>query len=197
MKTHLLAAILAATLIGVTGCAGSNFTRPAEGELTVGKATKAEVAGRMGDPMQTGELLKNDRKLAQVRYAYAAAGGESAYPGVTPARSMAFTFFNDTLTSKQFVSSFKSDSTDFDAAKSQSITKGKTTKQEVISLLGKPSGEAVYPFIKSAGDQAYIYSYVQAKGSVFNMKFYSKVLVISFDDRNIVTDVEFSSSGEQ
>jgi hypothetical protein len=38
---------------------------------------------------------------------------------------------------------------------------------------------------------------VHVKGSVFDMKFYSKSLIVSFDSNNVVTDVEYLSSGEK
>lgn len=197
MKNRLLAAILITATLVLSGCAGSNFVRPNEGELTLGQSSSADVVNRMGDPIKNGELLKNNQQLKVSRYAYASTGGESAYPGVTPARALVFTFFKDKIASQDFASSFKIDSTDFDGAKVPSIIKGKTTKEEVISMFGKPSGEAIYPVIKNANDRAYIYSYNQVKGSVFNMKFYSKALVVSFNESGVVSDVEYTVSGEQ
>ncbi|HRE18456.1 MAG TPA: hypothetical protein PLW86_15530 [Rhodocyclaceae bacterium] len=193
-RTILAMLALAATL---AGCAGSDFVRPAEGLLVVGKSTTADVTARMGAPMQTGELTKNDKKLKLYRYAYASTGGESAHPGVTPARSMAFSFHEDKLVSQEFVSSFKQDSSDFDSNKMSAIVKGKSTRDEVIALLGRPAGEAVYPIIKGQTDKALVYSYTHAKGSVFNMKFYSKILIVSFNNQGIVSDIEFTTAGDQ
>ena len=183
--------------VALSGCAGSDFVRPSEGDLVVGKSTLAEVTTKMGNPLQSGQMTKNEKPLKISKYAYAASGGESAYPGVTPARSMTFLFHEDKLVGKEFVSSFKQDSTDFDGQKVASISKGKSTKQDVVALLGKPSGEAVYPVIKNAGDDAYVYSYVQAKGTVFNMKFHNKVLLVSFNPSGVVSDVEYTTSGDQ
>jgi len=183
--------------LALSGCAGSDFVRPSEGDLVVGKSTLAEVTTKMGNPLQSGQMTKNEKPLKISKYAYAASGGESAYPGVTPARSMTFLFHEDKLVGKEFVSSFKQDSTDFDGQKVASISKGKSTKQDVVALLGKPSGEAVYPVIKNAGDDAYVYSYVQAKGTVFNMKFHNKVLLVSFNPSGVVSDVEYTTSGDQ
>lgn len=44
-------------------------------------------------------------------------------------------------------------------------------------------------------ETAIIYSYAQAKGTVLDMKFHNKVLLVSFDAKDVVTDVEFVSSG--
>ena len=51
--------------------------------------------------------------------------------------------------------------------------------------------------VKSIDDRALVYSYTQAKGSVFNMKFHTKTLVVSYDRNNLVTDVDYSTSGDQ
>jgi hypothetical protein len=182
----------------LSGCAGTNFVRPEQGALIVGKSTQADVTARLGSPMQTGELTKNDKQVKILKYAYAqGAGGDALYAGVVPARAMSFAFFNDTLVSDEFVSSFKADATDFDGNKVKQIVKGKTRRDEVIALLGKPSGEAIYPIIKSANDRALVYSYSHAKGSVFNMKFHNKVLLVSVDRGGVVSDVEYTTAGDQ
>lgn len=195
-KTASLFTLLTFVML-LAGCAGTDFKRPADGDLTLGKSTPAEVTAKMGgDPMQTGELLKNEKQLKVFRYAYASTGGESTYPDVTPARSISYTFFNDILTSKEFVSSFKEDSSDFDAGKIPSIAKGKTTRKEIVALFGKPTGEAIYPVIKIPGDRAYVYGYTHVKGAPFNMQLYTKLLIVSFNKSDVVTDVEYATSGQ-
>jgi hypothetical protein len=101
------------------------------------------------------------------------------------------------MVADEFVSSFPNDATDFDESKVSAIVKGKSTRADLISLLGNPNGRGVYPFIKNKGETAAIYSYSHVKGSVFNMKFYAKTLVVSFDANSVVTDVEYTSSGEK
>lgn len=151
----------------------------------------------MGPPPQTGELLRNGEKLKSSRYAYAEGAGTGKYPGVIPARAIVYLTHNDVLVAEEFISSFPNDATDFDESKVASIVKGKTTRAEVLAILGSPNGNGVYPFIKTKGEAAAIYSYAHAKGNAFNMKFYNKSLVISFDAAGTVTDVEYASSGER
>jgi outer membrane protein assembly factor BamE (lipoprotein component of BamABCDE complex) len=190
----LMAAVAAAAL---AGCAGTDFQRPDSEALRVGTSTLADVKREMGQPMQTGESLRNGEKLAVSRYAYANTGGGGTYPGVVPARAMVFITHKDVLVADEFVSSFAADTTEFDDSKTAGIVKGKSTRADVVALLGKPHGAAVYPYIKNKGDSAALYSYAHAKGSVFNMKFYNKTLVVSFDGNDVVSDVEFSSTGEK
>src|SRR4051812_8325915 len=161
----------------LAGCAGTNFKRPEPQALEVGKSTTADVVRVMGTAQQNGEGLVNEQKVKVMRYVYAEGAGEGRYPGVVPARAMVFTTHNDQLVGEEFVSSFKPDATDFDDSKVSSIVKGKTTRAEVMALLGKPNGNAVYPMIKERGQKAVVYSYGQAKGTVFNMKFHNKTLI--------------------
>lgn len=181
----------------LSGCAGTDFKRPEPQSLVVGKSTSSDVTRVMGAPLQTGEVLKNNEKIRTARFAYAEGAGTGRYPGVVPARAMVFSTFNDLLVGQEFVSSFPADVTEFDETKISSITKGKSTRADVLSLLGKPNGEAVYPLIKNRTEVGIIYSYSHVKGSVFDMKFYSKVLIVSFDANTVVTDVEYVSSGER
>ena len=197
MKNRLLFAIAVVATATLTGCAGTNFVRPAEGELVVGKSTPAEVRKKMGDPWQSGELMKNEQNLKLAKYAYAVSGGDSAYPGVIPARAITFAYFSDKLVSQEFTSSFKEDLTDFDSKKVSQLVKGKSTKKDVVELFGKPTGEAIYPVIKGTTDYAYTYTYSQTKGTAFNLKFYSKTLVVSFNNAGTVSDVEYAASGDQ
>ena len=151
----------------------------------------------MGTPGQVGEGLKNEHRVKTARYVYAEGAGTGRYPGVVPARAMVFTTFNDVLVGQEFVSSFPQDATEFDEQKVSSIVKGKTTRAGVFEALGNPNGEAIYPLIKKQGEKALVYSYAHAKGNVFNMKFYNKILVVSFGPGDVVSEVEFESSGEK
>jgi hypothetical protein len=196
--TPILRLLLATTTAALlAGCAGTNFKRPDPGNLVVGKSTLAQVTQVMGPPPQTGEVLKNGEKLKSSRYAYAEGAGTGKYPGVVPARAIVFLTHNDLLVVEEFISSFPNDATDFDESKVSSIVKGKTTRTEVLALLGKPNGSGTYPFIKNKGETAAIYSYAHAKGNAFNMKFYNKAVVVSFDANEVVTDVEYASNGEK
>ncbi|WP_145964065.1 hypothetical protein [Chromobacterium phragmitis] len=151
----------------------------------------------MGAPQQRGESLKNEQTLQLNRYVYASTAGTARYPSVTPARSMVFSTFKDVLVGQEFNSSFAEDASEFDDAKISALQKGKTTKAEVIAMLGQPSGQAIYPIIKSKTGKGMIYAYSHVTGTVFNMKMYSKLLIVSLDEQDIVSDVEYTSSGDK
>ena len=196
MDCRFVLTALVALNLAMSGCAGTDFVRPAEGELVLGKTTQTEVSKKFGTPMQSGEIMKNTKQIMVSRYAYAAMGEAASYPDVIGARSMVFMFFNNVLVDQEFVSSFKKDSSDFDGGKVASIQIGKSTKAEVIALMGQPSGEAIYPVTANEKDHALVYSYSQAKGNVFDMQFYTKALLVSFDAANVVSNVEYTTSGK-
>lgn len=198
MMSVIRLVLASSALAALVGCAGTDFKRPAPGTLELGRSTSAQITQAMGGPaLQNGELLRNGEKLKSARYAYAEGAGAGKYPGVVPARAIVFLTYNDLLVAEEFQSSFPTDATDFDEGKLASIVKGKTTRAEVVSLLGQPNGSGVYPFIKNKTESAVIYSYSHAKGNAFNMKFYNKSLIVSFDSAGVVTDVEYSAAGDK
>lgn len=197
MARHIRYLLVFAVAALMAGCAGTNFKRPDAGALTTGKSTFADVTRVMGPPEQTGEGLKNGEKLRHLRYVYAEGAGVGRYPGVVPARAMVFSLFNDLVVAQEFVSSFPEDATDFDESKVSAIVTGRSSRADVLRALGNPNGDAIHPVIRNRGEVAILYSYSHAKGSAFNMKFYAKSLLVSFGPDGVVSDVEFSSSGEK
>ena len=181
-------------IVVLAGCAGKDFVRPDSGALKNGQTTYNQIVQQYGKPYAEGTLQKNNKLVKTISYAYASFGGKS-HKGGTPARAMGFHFFNDTLVGYEFISSFAEDNTDFNEMKLNQITEGKTTLDEVIRLLGKPSGYYIYPLIESSSEEAVAYAYSQTKGSVFNMKIFRKTLVITYGSDRVVTKVEYTSSG--
>jgi hypothetical protein len=197
--TSVMKTILAGTLIvGLLGCAGRDFVRPDANALKNGQTTYAEATATLGKPFAEGSVTKNDKTVKHVSFAYASLGGKPVKEGVVPARAIGLYFYNDTLVGYEFISSWAEDNTDFDEGKTNQIVKGTTTQAEVVRLLGKPSGYAIYPMIKAATGQAAVYTYMEVSGGPFtSRKVYRKGLVVTFDDHGIVTDVDFSSTGSR
>ncbi len=186
---------LAGVALLMAGCAGSNFVKPEPGRFVLGKTTEQELSKALGKPYRVGTVDKNGKSLKSLTYAYANVGGETQHKGVTGARSEAFYFHEGTLVGTEFSSSFKDDGTDFDETKVAKIEKGKSSKSDVIQLLGPPGGEYMAPLIANPGDRALVYTYTQAKGSAFNMRFYTKTLVVSYEPGGLVTDAQYTAVG--
>ncbi|MGF6757767.1 hypothetical protein [Paraburkholderia sp. GAS334] len=189
---------LGAALVGaLSGCAGSNFVRPDDAVLQNDKTTISAVRETYGKPFRESNVTKNDQDVTLLSYAYASTGGTPLETGVIPARSLELAFWKDKLVSNVFNSSFKDDASTFDASKRTQIIKGKTTREEVVGLLGRPAGYAVYPAIKDKNGNALVYSYHTTSGSAFNLKFSRRDLIVTLDPKGIVSDVSYESSGMQ
>jgi hypothetical protein len=193
---RLTSLLLASTALVLAGCtAGRDFVRPASETLNLGQTTYSQVTQQLGEPRAIGNLHKNEKNIKTISYAYAASMDEPLEYGVIPARSNQYFFLDDVLVGHQFLSSFKSDNSYFDESKIETIQKGKTSRAEVIQLLGPPTGFYVSPMVKSTAGVAIGYGYIAARrGPYSSARFARKSLLVSFDAKDLVSDTEFSSA---
>jgi hypothetical protein len=185
-------------IVMLAGCAGTDFVRPSTSDFKMRQTTRAQVVLQLGEPRREGEVLKNEKNVKSITYAYATTGGEPLEEGVIAARAMNYYFLDGLLVGQEFVSSFKSDNSNFDDSRIASIVKGKTTRSEVNQLLGRPSGSYVPPMVKATSGEAVGYTYTTVRGGVLTgFKLFRKALLISFDAQDQVSDVEYSSSSNK
>lgn len=197
MKRLLLCSIIFISLLSVTGCASrSDFIRPSSDEYRLGVTTYGQVIQKMGDAFSSGSALMNGENVKSITYSYSNNMADPAEPDVIPARSIAFAFHKDVLVGYNYVSNFKSDNTNFDESKIKDVVKGKSTKQEALNILGKPSSFYIFPVSKerSGGSVGYHYAGVISTG-LYSRRSFSKYLVISFDEKGIVSDVTYTTRG--
>lgn len=190
MKT--MTRICAISVVAVlTACsAGTNFVRPSDDKIQLGKTTKTEIISSMGTPYSKGELQKNGVNVEFVKYAYGDPSGTPLVEGVTPAKNISMYFANGTLVGTDYTSSFKEGNSSFDTEKAKTIKDG-MTEAEVIGLLGKPGGEYRYPMLDDKDGHTLVYVYNQMKGR--NLK--NNVLKVDIDSAGVVRKVEFTQSG--
>jgi len=198
-RARILLSIALFAGLAIAGCAaGREFVRPDPASLVLGKVTYLEILERFGRPYQEGSFIRNEQAIKALTYSYSSAMGTPLIAGVTPARTISFNFHNDRLVAHQFVSSYKEDHTDFDESKVQDIKKGETTRDQVVKLLGAPSGLYAYPLLKNKDEIGIGYLYTQVKRhGVTGLKTYLKQLIVSFDARGVVTDIQYAMSGER
>lgn len=194
MNKPFAAAIVASALL-LTACAGNDFVRPDANALKLGQTTVVQATQKLGPPRSDGTIVKNGKTLKTLSYAYASTVGTAARDGIVPARALTLTFDGDVLVGQEFVSSWAEDATDFDERKVASITKGTSTRADVVATMGKPSGTAIPPLVKAPSTDALVYAYSESIRSGLTLRFYRKALIVSFDERGVVTDVEYTSSG--
>lgn len=191
--------LVALTALTLGACAaGQNFARPGPADLQLGKSTFVELTTRLGSqPQQQGTSQKNGEDVTSVSYAYAHGGQAPLVQSVTPSRGINLHFHKGILVGHEFLSSFAADPSDFDETKVSQIQKGKTTRAEVEAIMGKPTGEYIFPMIKDPTGSGLFYGYTHVKGSAFNMKFHRKVLIVTLDKAGVVSDVDLNVVGER
>ena len=181
-------------LIGVlailSGCSATNFVRPASETLTMGKSTSADITKLVGPPSSKNDNVQmNGEKVHLMNYFHLE--GASFWGLIVPQRSLTYTLFNDTMVGEEFNSTFDVEKTEFDGSKAAAIQKGKSTRADVIALMGKPSGEVIYPVIKEKNGIGLVYAYTYARFAGMLTSYNNYMLVVTLDDQNVVTDVSY------
>ena len=186
-------------LIILSGCAGTavtigrDFVRPTQETLKLGETTYSQVVQLFGEPQRPYRdvpRLVDGKPILNIMYTYGSINGEPLEPGILPQRIMHLSFLNDILVSQMFTSSFKSDHLNFDYSKINAIVKGKTTRSEVIQLMGKPSGFYIPPIVTASKGVGYLYTTTRIGEKP--VKVYTKSLEISFNENDVVSDIRSS-----
>jgi len=179
-------------LISITGCAHT-FVRPAKDTLTLGKSTHDDVIKLVGAPaIPEGKATVNGETVQTITYAYYE--GAKFYGLIAPQRTLSYTFFNNVMIGNEFNSSFDEDTTRFDTDKVTAIVKGKSSRSDVIAALGTPSGEVLYPLVKDKNSRGMVYAYSIRRQGWIN---YNNFVIITLDDKDVVTEVSFKRNGEE
>lgn len=197
---------LIALVIGMTGCAsqfGNQFNGSGLMTMQPGVTTRAEALALIASVPQNSDTVtfKKDgagKDLAQPvvmeRMYYYFRDNRAAGTPIDPeAKRYAWlSFSGDKLLSYSVASTFRDDSTDFDEAAVNKLQKGKTTEQEALSLMGRPSGRAIYPVARDV-DGSRLYYQVRWWA---NHKMHSKTLRIDFDKSHVLSDFDLNISAD-
>lgn len=185
------------TLFFLSGCAGVKFQKPDPNFLRIGQPASTELLSKLGTPSSVGEYSNYNQIIKKLTYTYAESGAPAKYENVLPARSLNLHLHNNILVGYQYSSSFADDATDFDESKVSLIIKNKSSRSDVVELLGKPSNESVFPMIPP-NNTSLMYTYNQYKQTgIGKNTSYTKSLVIGLNSLGIVTILSYSSSGEK
>lgn len=193
----LLAALL------MTGCAtttGTVFPIEKTSQIQPGKTSRDQVKTLLGTPFQTGTYTaSNDitgKKLAAPRiietmtYRYEINGAAEASPEGLGNRWATIHIYNDIVLNFRSGSSFRSDSSDFDATKVNSIKKGQTTEKEIVELFGPARGRGIYPAAASLNGRGLFYDvFLRNTPAGQNT---SKTLSIFVNEAGVVEDFRVS-----
>lgn len=190
-------ALFISILIIIYGCSSrKDFIRPSQDTFKLGTTSYPMVVQKLGEPKYEGSMLKNEKTIKAIAYSYSSVINDDLGLNAIPARTMSYLFFDDILVGEEFISSFKSDSSYFEDGKINELFKDKTTRSEVIKLFGRPSCYYIYPMNKDIHGESIGYIYGVSTKEPFNeIKHFNKTLIISFSDKDIVSDVSFTSIG--
>lgn len=182
-------------LIFLSGCM-SNFVRPTNDALIVGKSTSTNVTQLAGKPFVVNEKVKMNGEEVNT-YDYIYLEGAKFWGLIIPTRTLTYTFFKDIIVGEEFNSSFPDESTEFDGNKVTSIIKGKSTKADIIALMGKPTGKLLYPKIKNKDESGIVYAYTVSRHAPFHAPTIRYLLTITLDDKDLVTSVSYLIDNEE
>ena len=181
-------------VILLTSCGGKDFIRPQSDSLNLGSTTYDQIITNHGEPRRTGNLTRSGIPLKTITYSYAV-----AVPFTTKlsSKAMVFVFDNNVLVSYDYASSFEDDKelANYDDEKVKKITNG-DKKDKVISILGRPGGEAIYPVVATKGNSIFIYSFIDTYRIPFvpTARVSRKTLTISFDSNGSVVEITSTES---
>lgn len=126
----------------LSGCtSGFQFNHEGVADLDLHKVKKSEYMQIFGDPFKITNMLVGGDKYQIAWYHF----GFRPFFRNTSVRNLLLEFKNDELNAYMYASSFKSDKTRVDISKVDSIKIGISTRDDVLSLLGKPYAKAYCP----------------------------------------------------
>jgi hypothetical protein len=169
------------------GCA----QRGAAPGLVLGQTERAQVIEQYGRPLQRLVEEANGERIEFTAYGRAAPDQTPWQPGITPARLMGFYFWQGRLAGYEFTSSAESDTTYFSLRKAAQVTQG-IGRDELIALLGQPSGVYGYPLIPQRDAEGLVYLYAEARGE----QVHRRLLVVVVDGQGRVLSRTLSVEGD-
>jgi hypothetical protein len=199
MKNKLFNVLLVFFLTIALGCgtSGKKFAKLQEDKIQFGTTTYEDIVQIMGEPLDERMYTHNEHQFKLISYSFASVDGESTSKSVVASRAQVFYFYEGFLVGHEFVSSWLEDHTNFDETKTKQISKGESTKADVITLLGHPCGRYIYPLAKNKGEEIIIYQYVEGRRYAYTFEDYKKKLLVEFDQAGIVKDVNYFESGRK
>jgi hypothetical protein len=175
----------------LTGCATDKaFVRPNDAVLLLGKTTRGEIIKTYGEPTRSGVLSQNNASMSTISYTNARA---IPFTTIISSRAIVLVIHDDVLVGYDFTSSYDDDQILKDQKESllQKIKNG-DSKNKILSLIGKPDGEGIYPLTSKKGNTTIRYNFLTTSRIPFNPKpkISSKSTTIEFNEDGIVSDIK-------
>jgi hypothetical protein len=179
-----ISVLSAAICLFFCGCAGRDFQRLDYTKVGLGHTTRQDVLAMMGEPEKQGITTTNGVTLQTNTYAFADTRARSAIHG-TAAKAMGLSYYEGRLVKYHYLSWFLDDRIPIDSRRVALIEKDKTSRAEVLRLLGPPSGEAVYPAAPKGKRTMSWQCFTDGANNV---------VVVELDENGVVRSVSYSES---
>jgi len=196
MRSAMVAVVCVIGSGMITGCS-SNFVRPAPDAFTIGKSKPAEVEKQVTgvNPIRQNDVVINNEKINLTTY-IGAPSFNGFYGSIIPRRTLTFSFFNDILIGEEFNSTVDEEKTEFDVKKIPQIHKGQT-KDQVVAIMGKPSGNIRYPLVADKLGSGIVYAYTYSRYAPLVSPTWSHLFIVTLDQNNVVTNVSYKVDGKE
>ena len=211
---HVLRFSVLLLLAACTATVGRDFAAPRHGDLVLGVTTRNDVEKSFGPPWEQSSQsysslaggprgwlgrtrFSPDRgKVTQGTHAtyayYLRLSNAPAAGGAITEKKLVCQFWNDKLVGYSFLSSQPKGSTDFDAAKVATLVKGKSTREDVLQLLGEPSGRGGFPITLTPAFELWAYQYRVVEPERHDIK--GKQFFVLFDGKGIVRGLKLETA---
>jgi outer membrane protein assembly factor BamE (lipoprotein component of BamABCDE complex) len=187
--------LLVSAILFMTGCAHS-FVRPAPDAVKVGHSSRDEVLKLAGSPNFKNDNVKiNGETIQTVTYFHVE--GAKFFGMIVPQRTLTYSFFNNMLIGDEYNSSFADESTNFQDDRFSEIVKGKSTRADVIAILGKPAGVLLYPLIKNKDGKGIVYEYTVTRHAGIFSPTNRFLIIVGFDNNGVVEELSYKKNGEE
>lgn len=195
-----------ALALSLCGCAtqfGHDFNSSGIRNMTPGVTTRSEALSAMrGVPQSTetftikqdasGKSLPQPIVVEEQYYYFRDTKAPASLIDSEAKRYAWLSFSGDKMLSNILSSTFGSEATDFDEAEASKLKKGTSTQQDVLKLLGAPSGHSIYPLARDIGGSRWYYKVRWWRDN----RMHGKTLRIDFDSSMLVSDFALNISAD-
>ena len=196
--------IITTSLLILTACGSSiNFVRPADSKINLGETKRGQIIAMLHRNADSiGQKTINNTMIDTMEYSYLSRDNTlSDTPsevGHIAVKGQLYYLVNNTVIGSEYHSTFAKDTTKFDITKVPSIKKGKTTKEDIINMFGKPSIKLTRPLISDKATGAIGYHYrTMNLASPTDLKTTAAKLIIEYDADGIIINVSFESKNNK
>jgi hypothetical protein len=194
--------------VALLGCAtiGTDFTIENVTKLRIGITTQEDLVSIFGKPLTDESFSIGDLNTIVLSYGYR---GVPGFSDRANSKFIALEFKDNLLNGYYYNSSFPEGSTEFPKAIQDKIIPNKTTRKEVIEIVGNRCGEIRLPtnllsrlpeeFSKSLSTDAkciliYQYLYYQTSSKRYLTKY--RTLIVSFNQEGVLLNKFFYESNK-